>query len=58
MTYASLNEECCYAGNTEVINQSYKLLAFQVNGSAGIQDTIDMARELGIPVQIRQYEIK
>ncbi|HET6924388.1 MAG TPA: hypothetical protein VFH39_00980, partial [Candidatus Saccharimonadales bacterium] len=58
MTYTSLNEKSYYARNTEVLNQSDELLVFQVNGSAGTQDAIDKARELGMPVQVRQYEIR
>lgn len=57
MNYAKLNVESYYARNSEVLKASDELLAFQVNSSAGTQDTIDKARELGMPVALKQYEI-
>ena len=46
-----------FARNTAVLNASDELLAFQVNNSAGTQDTIDKAKSLGIPVQIFKYHV-
>jgi len=57
MDYAELNVESYYARNSEVLKVSDELLAFQVNSSAGTQDTIDKAHELGMPVILKQYEI-
>lgn len=57
MDHIELNVESYYARNTEVLKASDEVLAFQVNGSAGTQDAIDKARELGLPVTVRQYEI-
>lgn len=34
-----------------------ELLAFQVNNSAGTQDMIDKAKELGMPVTLKQYQL-
>lgn len=50
-----VNQETYYLRNTEVVKASDKMLAFQVNNSAGTQDTIDKARELGIPVRVFSY---
>lgn len=57
MNYTELNPESYYARNTEVLKASDELLAFQVNGSAGVQDTVNKAYEFGMPVVLRQYEI-
>ncbi len=47
-----------YERNTEVINASDELIAFQVNNSAGTQDAIDKAKEKGIPVKVFSYAIE
>lgn len=57
MNYTKLNVESYYGRNSEVLKASDELLAFQVNSSAGTQDMIDKARELGMPVVLKQYEI-
>jgi uncharacterized phage-like protein YoqJ len=44
-----------YERNTEVINHSDELLAFQVNDSKGTQDAIDKMLALGKPVKVRKY---
>jgi predicted Rossmann fold nucleotide-binding protein DprA/Smf involved in DNA uptake len=45
-----VNKESYYARNTRVLEEACLLLAFQMNASAGTQDTIDKARLQGIPV--------
>jgi len=53
-----LNQETYYERNSEVVNASDELVAFQVNDSQGVQDTIDKARVKGIPVKLFSYQIK
>jgi len=43
--------------NTEIVNASDELAAFQVNESKGTQDTIDKARAQGKKVYLRQYSV-
>jgi hypothetical protein len=50
-----VTKDTYYLRNTEVVNASDELLAFQVNDSAGTQDTIDKAHAKGIPVKVFQY---
>ena len=38
--------------NQDVVDAADKLLAFQLNASAGIQDTVDKAWLKGIPVVV------
>ncbi|MEO8105606.1 MAG: hypothetical protein ABI602_04715 [Candidatus Saccharibacteria bacterium] len=52
-----LNERTYYQRNTRVINASDELLAFQVNSSAGTQDTIDKARAHGVSVALFRYTV-
>lgn len=52
-----VNERTYYLRNTEVLMASDELLAFQVNGSEGTQDTIDKARERNISVKLFSYAI-
>lgn len=44
--------------NTEVMNASDEILAFQINGSGGTQDTIDKARAEGKPVTVHSYTVE
>ena len=46
-----------YERNLEVVNAADELLAFHVNGSDGVRDTINKAKEKGIPVRVIEYEI-
>ena len=46
-----------YERNTRVVDLSDELLTFQVNGSRGVQDTIDKALSRGKSVRIRKYVI-
>lgn len=55
---AEVNEKTYFERNSEVINASDELVAFQVNNSPGTQDAIDKAKTKGIPVKIHSYEIK
>lgn len=43
--------------NSEVVKASDELVAFQINESGGVQDTIDKAKEKGIPVKVFNYKI-
>lgn len=52
-----VNERTYYLRNTEVVNASDEMIAFQVNDSKGTQDAIDKARERGIPVAVFKYFI-
>jgi len=53
-----INQQTYFARNTKVVELSDELLAFQVNKSAGTQDTINKARAKGIPVKVFEYTIK
>lgn len=54
---AMVDQNSYYLRNTAVINASDELLAFQVNASAGTQDTIDKAKARGLPVKLFTYQI-
>jgi hypothetical protein len=47
-----------YERNQAVVDASDELIAFQVNNSKGTQDTIDKAKEKGIPVTIHSYKVE
>lgn len=53
-----LNQDTYFQRNSEVVNASDELVAFQVNNSQGVQDTIDKARIKGIPVKLFSYQIE
>jgi hypothetical protein len=55
---SEVNEETYYLRNTEVMNSSDEILAFQVNNSLGTQDAIDKARQQGIPVKVFKYIVE
>jgi predicted AlkP superfamily phosphohydrolase/phosphomutase len=57
MTETVVDKDSYYRRNSEVVNASDELLAFQVNQSQGTQDTIDKARIRGIPVKVFSYQI-
>lgn len=57
MEHTVLNEETYYDRNTQVVENADRLLAFQVNKSGGVQDTVDKARKLGLDVILKQYSI-
>jgi len=52
-----LNKKTYYQRDSEVIKNSDELFAFQVNDSAGTQDTINKAEQNGIPVKLFSYSI-
>lgn len=56
--HREVTKDTYYLRNTEVINASDELLAFQVNNSAGTQDTIDKAKKKGIPVKLFTYVVE
>ena len=51
-----VNVTTYYLRNQDVVDAADELLAFQVNASAGTQDTVDKARVKGIPVAIFTFE--
>ena len=51
-----VNVTTYYLRNQDVVDAADELLAFQVNASAGTQDTVDKARMKGIPVAIFTFE--
>jgi hypothetical protein len=57
LTETIVDKDSYYRRNSEVVNASDELLAFQVNQSQGTQDTIDKAKAKGIPVTIFSYQI-
>lgn len=50
-----IRKDAYFARNTVIAQLLDELLAFQVNNSAGTQDTIDKARALGKQVIVRSY---
>lgn len=52
-----VNERTYYLRNTRVVDASDEMLAFHVNASGGVQDTIDKARGQGTPVRVFAYRI-
>lgn len=56
-TNKELNKQTYYERNTDEINASDELYAFQVNNSLGTEDTIKKAKEKGIPVKLFSYSI-
>lgn len=57
MSYTACTPETYYARNTAVLDVADALAAFQVNGSAGTQDTIDKARARNMAVLHKAYRI-
>lgn len=57
MVETIVDKDSYYRRNSEVVNASDELLAFQVNQSQGTQDTIDKAKAKGIPVKVFSYQI-
>lgn len=54
---STVDQHSYYLRNTAVMSASDELLAFQVNASAGTQDTIDKSRDRGIPVKVFTYQV-
>ena len=55
---AVVDKDTYYERNLKVMKLADDLAAFQVNDSAGTQDTIDKARAQGKPVYLKQYYIE
>ena len=53
-----VNKDTYYERNTDVVENSDELAAFQVNNSRGVQDTIDKARQRDMKIYHRSYTIK
>lgn len=52
-----LDQTTYFERNSKVVEASDELVAFQVNKSEGVQDTVDKARAKGIPVRLFSYEM-
>jgi Asp-tRNA(Asn)/Glu-tRNA(Gln) amidotransferase A subunit family amidase len=57
MDHNALDRKTYYDRNTEVAKACDELLAFQVNGSRGVQDTVDKAIGLGKKVLLNKYYV-
>lgn len=53
-----VNDKTYFERNAKVLEASDELIAFQVNGSPGTQDTINKAEQRGMPVKKFQYTIQ
>jgi hypothetical protein len=53
-----VNTDSYYRRNSAVVEASDTLVAFQVNNSAGTQDTIDKAKNKGIPTHVFRYSVQ
>ncbi|MCA9334499.1 hypothetical protein KC963_05605, partial [Candidatus Saccharibacteria bacterium] len=58
MDFNVMDQDSYYARNSEVVDGCDELLAFQVNKSGGVQDTVDKARGQGKPVQVFSYTVE
>lgn len=52
-----VNEQTYHERNSKVIEAADELVAFHVNKSPGVKDTIEKSRQKGIPVKIFAYTI-
>jgi len=52
-----INQDAYYARILQIINQADGLIAFQVNKSAGVQYTINQAKEKGLPIKVYSYRV-
>ena len=52
-----VDQAAYFERNSHIINQADKLIAFWVNESPGVKDTIQKARRKGIAVKIYKYTI-
>jgi hypothetical protein len=57
MMHIELNPDSYFDRNTAVVKKSDELLAFQVNQSAGVQDSVEKARANGVPVKLFSYMV-
>lgn len=51
-------KDAYYARNTEVVKNCDELLAFQINDSGGVQDTVDKAIKLDKKVILKKYYVE
>lgn len=56
-TNTEMNPKTYFERNTAVVNASDAILAFQVNDSEGVADTIMKAKQQGKPVVLKKYII-
>lgn len=56
MDATTVDRESYYARNAAVIDAADRLVAFQVNDSAGTQDAIDRARNKRMPLLVYNYQ--
>lgn len=52
-----LNKATYYERNSEIVAAADKLIAFQTDNSQGVQDTIDKAKQKGIPIKKFIYSL-
>ena len=53
-----IDQTTYFERNSQVVELSDVMVGFQVNGSVGVQDTIDKAVVEGKEVQLKQYTIE
>ena len=53
-----IDKKAYFERNSAVVDLSDEVLAFQVNDSEGVQDTVDKARAAGKPVSVSKYYIE
>ncbi|HZP55801.1 MAG TPA: hypothetical protein VFB03_03475 [Candidatus Saccharimonadales bacterium] len=58
MNYKTVDLRTYFYRNTKVVETSDELLAFQVNKSRGVQDTVNKALERNVPVKKFEYVIE
>ena len=58
MKHKAVDLETYFHRNSQVVESSDQLLAFQVNGSAVVQDTVDKAKKAKVPVKLFKYRVK
>jgi hypothetical protein len=54
LPYTDITSEHYYLRNSEEVESADEVFAFQVNQSPGTQDTIDKAKETGVPVSLHK----
>lgn len=57
MNHTEMNIDTYFDRNTAVVEASDELLAFQVNDSQGVQDTIDKASRVNKSVTLKKYTL-
>ena len=57
MQHTVVDKNSYFDRNTAVLDAADELLAYQVNGSEGVQDTVDKARERGMPAMLKTYKV-